>query len=157
MNFLLSFFIGFVERKGKKKVLCVRWERNEERKKQKQNSPNAPTPGLVAKITSLNSSPFNSLNFSYRPATLAMNSSTLLSGTKDTVHPPHPAPVNLDPYAPDSSAIWVRVSSSGQEHSKSWEQEVWEEDMSAPRALNEVSAEVEDVEAEVEARQSSRN
>lgn len=57
-----------------------------------RHSPQAPLLGFVAKITSLNLSPSKSLYGGYVSLIFCTNWVTWSSATRDTVHPPHPAP-----------------------------------------------------------------
>ena len=54
-----------------------------------------------------------------------MKFDTFYSGTKLTVKPPQPAPVNLLPIAPAFKAKLVSLSNYGQEHSYKFLQESW--------------------------------
>jgi len=60
-------------------------------------STNAPELGFVANTTSSNSSLVRPRYLGYPSRNLTLNSSTLFSETRLTVHPPHPAPVKRDP------------------------------------------------------------
>lgn len=105
-----------------------------------ENAPNAPELGFVAKTTSFNSSSVRSRYLGYPALNLFLKSPTLLSETRLTVHPPHPAPVNRDPYAPDVRARAVSSSSSGHEQSNKSEQDLWDSFMSFPSARSVPSA-----------------
>ena len=89
----------------------------------------APSHGWVANKTFYNPSCFtSSTNYAlpkYSFAITFMKLSALLSGTKLTVHPPHPAPVNRLPIAPFFKAKLVNSSSSGDEHSYKSLQDDW--------------------------------
>lgn len=62
-----------------------------------RHSPQAPLLGRVAKIASLNLSPSKSLYGGYVSLIFCTNWVTWSSATRDTVHPPHPAPTAIRP------------------------------------------------------------